>query len=147
MKLTAFALALVFAATLVLMNLPAPTQASVKDDTPLADQMLEIQGILKKIRRSVRKPEQNEESLQLANDLVKGMLASRLMPPPMLEKIPADQKDAFRAGYRKMMAETAKMVLDLEIAILDGDNDKAQELYKQIADMEEKGHAKYTEGG
>ncbi len=140
---------LVLSGVFMLMLVPTPRSEIVRaaeDDTPLADLMLEAQGTLKKLRRSVRKEDKRDESLELTDQLLKVTLASRLLAPPMIEKVPEAEKAAFVTAYRKMMLDVARATLDLETAVLDGDLEKAQELYKKIADMEDPGHEKFTEG-
>ena len=58
-------------------------------------------------------------------------------------------KAAFEAGFRKAMLETAKLSIELEMAILDGKSAEAKALVKKIHDSEETGHALFQaeEGG
>jgi hypothetical protein len=58
-------------------------------------------------------------------------------------------KAAFEAGFRKAMLETAKLSIELEMAILDGKSAEAKALVKKIHDSEEAGHALFQaeEGG
>jgi hypothetical protein len=58
-------------------------------------------------------------------------------------------KAAFEAAYRRKMIETAKVAIDLELAILDGKADAAKALVAKLHDLEESGHEvfKSDEGG
>ena len=58
-------------------------------------------------------------------------------------------KAAFEAAFRRKMIETAKVAIDLELAILDGKADAAKALVAKLHDLEESGHEvfKADEGG
>jgi hypothetical protein len=58
-------------------------------------------------------------------------------------------KAAFEAAYRRKMIETAKVAIELELAILDGKADAAKALVAKLHALEESGHEvfKADEGG
>jgi len=131
---------------------PAPAAAQeekekkVADlDTELSKQMEVIDSGMKKLRRSLRKPESNKESLETIEKVHAAAVKSKDMTPAMAAKIPEAQRAEWVAGYKKAMEATIKTIEEMRDAVKDGKNDKAQEIYKTIKTQEDKGHEKYTE--
>ena len=153
-KLNAFALPLV-AAALVSGVLSSPRVAAAQDeekksevkdlDTQLAKQMEVIDESLKKLRRTLRKPDSNPDSLVLIEKLEKACIASKDLVPAMAEKVPEAERAKWVEAYKKDMDATIKTVGEMKAAVKANNNDKANELYKTLKQQEEKGHEKYTE--
>jgi len=121
-------------------------EKKVKDlDTELAKQMEVIDGGMKKLRRSLRKPESNKESLETIEKVHAAAVKSKDMTPAMAAKIPEAKRAEWVAAYKKDMEALIKTVEEMRDAVKDNKNDKAQELYKTIKTQEDKGHEKYTE--
>ena len=116
-----------------------------KTKTGLDDQMENIDEAMSKLRRTIRKAELNNDSLKLLTDLQQAAVACKAMVPAKAAKLPESQRAPFIAAYRKDMAELVISLSQMEIAILNGDNTKAQDIYKQLKTMEDKGHDKYKE--
>jgi len=118
----------------------------VKDlDTPLAKQMEIIEDGMKKLRRTLRKPESNAESIELIEKVEKAAKASKDLVPARAEKVPEAERAKFVEAYKKDMETTIKTLGEMKAAVKESKNDKAQELYKTIKTQEDKGHEKYTE--
>ena len=114
-------------------------------DTELAKQMEVIDSGMKKLRRSLRKPESNKESLETIEKVHAAAVKSKDMTPAMAAKIPEAKRAEWVAAYKKDMEAMIKTVEEMRDAVKDNKNDKAQELYKTIKTQEDKGHEKYTE--
>jgi hypothetical protein len=135
------------------LNAAAPAAAAEAEkkktaasDTELAKQMEIIDEGMKKLRRSLRQPEQNAESLEMIGKMQAATVASKGMVPVMAKGINNEAERAkFVAAYRKDMAAMLAEIAQLEIALLDGDNKKAQELHKSLSDREDSGHEKFTQ--
>ena len=131
---------------------PAPAAAQeekekkVADlDTELAKQMEVIDGGMKKLRRSLRKPESNKESLETIEKVHAAAVKSKDMTPAMAAKIPEAKRAEWVAAYKKDMDAFIKSVGEMKAAVQAGQNDKAQDVYKTLKTQEDKGHEKYTE--
>jgi indole-3-glycerol phosphate synthase len=111
----------------------------------LSNTMSDIDDAMKKLRRDLRKPEKNEESLQLIAEIEKNMLACKSMTPTKAQKIPEADRAKFVTAYRKEMAGVISTFCQMEQALLDGDNAKAQALYKTITTTEDKDHDRFME--
>lgn len=121
-------------------------EKKVKDlDTELAKQMEVIDESMKKLRRSLRKPESNAESLQLIEKMEAAANKSKDLIPAMAAKIPEAERAKWVENYKKDMETFIKTVGEMKAAVKDNKNDKAQELYKTLKTQEDKGHEKYTE--
>lgn len=131
------------------LNAAAPAADAAKrtpvTDTELAKQMEIIDEGMKKLRRSLRQPEQNAESLEMIAKMQAATVASKGMVPVMAKSVPEAERAKFIAAYRKDMAAMLAEIAQLEIALLDGDNKKAQELHKSLSDREDSGHEKFTQ--
>jgi soluble cytochrome b562 len=100
---------------------------------------------LKKLRRTLRKPDTNKESLEIINQVQAAAVASKALTPAKAAKMPEAERQKFVAGYRKDMAAMIVQLLNMEIAVLDGNNDKANEIHKSMKQIEDEGHKKYEE--
>ena len=123
----------------------AKTAGAKTTDTELAKQMEIIDEGLKKLRRSLRKPDTNKESLETISQVQAAAVASKALTPAKAAKLPDAERQKFVAAYRKDMAAMIVQLLNMEIAVLEGNNDKAMEIHKKMKDIEDEGHKKYEE--
>ena len=154
-KLNVFVLPVVAAALAAgLFAMPAVAVAQEKDDekstvkdldTELAKQMEIMDESMKKLRRTLRKAESNADSLVLIEKLEKACVASKDLVPAMASKIPEAERAKWVEAYKKDMEATIKTVGEMKAAVKANNNDKANELYKTLKQLEDKGHEKYTE--
>ena len=88
------------------------------------------------------------QRLQMAAIGAKGGVGSLRMTDAASKQYGGD-KAAFEAAYRRKMIETAKVAIDIELAVLDGKADAAKALVAKLHDLEESGHEvfKAEEGG
>lgn len=114
-------------------------------DTELAKQMEVMDKGLKKLRRSLRKPESNADSLKTIEAVHKAAVKSKDMVPTMAAKMPEADRAKFVEGYKKEMEAVIKNLEAMQAAVKENKNDKAQELYTALKKQEDKGHEKYTE--
>jgi len=126
-----------------LIAAPSLRAAEEKKDTELQKRMEEIESGLKKLRRTLRKPEENAESLKTIGQVKAAMEASKKLPPAMAASLPEAERAKFIESYKKdidaVIAEMGKM----EKAVKDGKNADAQAVLKKLSEMEEAGHEKY----
>ena len=123
----------------------ASKAADTSADTELAKQMEVIDEGLKKLRRTLRKPDSNKESLETITQIQAAAVASKGMTPAKAAKLPEAERQKFVAAYRKDMAAMIVQLLNMEIAVLEGNNDKANEIHKSMKQIEDEGHKKYEE--
>ena len=123
----------------------AADKAKASTDTELAKQMEIIDEGLKKLRRTLRKPDQNKDSLEIINQIQAAAVACKALPPAKAAKLPEAERQKFVMAYRKDMAAMIVQLLNMEIAVLEGNNDKANEIHKGMKKIEDEGHEKYEE--
>jgi soluble cytochrome b562 len=130
----------------VLAVVPSTTRyAFAAEDTELAKQMEVMDDDLKKLRKSVKEATQNKETLETITKLQAATVASKGLTPAKAAQVPEADRAKFVTGYRKDMITLLKHLGDIEIAVLDGDNAKAEELFKGMKKMEDDGHEKYSD--
>lgn len=114
-------------------------------DTELAKQMEVMDSGMKKLRRSLRKPESNKESLETIEKVLAAAVKSKDMTPAMAAKIPEAKRAEWVAAFKKDMDATIKTIEEMRDAVKNGKNDEAVKLHATIKKQEDKGHEKYTE--
>src|SRR5437764_9299472 len=70
----------------------------------LRNQMEDMDDDFKKLKRTVRKAEQNEQSLKLLTAIQERMVKCKEMTPERLAKIPEADRAKFMKDYRREMA-------------------------------------------
>jgi translation initiation factor 2B subunit (eIF-2B alpha/beta/delta family) len=123
---------------------PKKTEEKVKK-SELNNQMEDMDDAMKKLRRSIRKADQNEASLKLLAEIQEKAVACKSMTPTKTEKLPEADRAKFVLAYRKEMAAVIIDLCQMEQALLDGDNAKAQEIYKAIGVREDKDHDQFMQ--
>ncbi len=140
-------LAAVLLAPVTLNQMQSSAQAQDAGKDALHEAMSTIDRNLRLLRRSLRDKNKNAESLELIAKMQEAVVVSKSAIPPRAAKVAESERAAFLTGYRREMAELLALTAQLELAVLAGDNDKAQELYEKIKATEEPGHQKYAEEG
>lgn len=145
------AAALVFALGFLTQRGLTPSGATASEHeevhSALDEQMEVLDKGMKKLRRSLRKDDELEASLAIVVEMQKAALDSKSETPPMIDKISEGDRASFAIGYRKEMANLVRTLLDMEIALLDGDSDKAQSIYESLKEIKKVGHEHYTQEG
>jgi hypothetical protein len=146
LKIAGLALVALFAVAAPLAPLchRAAAEEKVKK-TELNSEMEDIDEAMKKLKRTLRKADQNAESLKLIAEVEQKMILGKSMTPLKTEKIPEADRAKFVAAYRKEMAGTIIDLLQMEQAVLDGDNSKAVEIWKSINDRSDKAHDQFMQ--
>ena len=130
----------------VLLAAPAVTRlASAAEDTELAKQMEQMDDEMKKLRKSLKDPAANAASLEALTKLQELTVASKSLVPTKAAALPEAEKAKFVAAYRKDMAGLLAAYAQIEVAVLDGENAKAEELFKGLKKIEDDGHEKYSD--
>ena len=119
--------------------------ALAAEDTELAKHMEEIQDNLKKLRKTVKDPAQNKESLEALTKIQAATVASKALPPKKAESKPEAERAKYIAAYRKDMVALLNHLGKIEVALLDNDNAKAEELFKGLKKVEDDGHEKFSD--
>ncbi|HWE93053.1 MAG TPA: cytochrome b562 [Tepidisphaeraceae bacterium] len=116
-----------------------------KQKTELHKQMESIDEGMKKLRRSLRKKEANAESLETIARIEDAAIACKKMSPSKTATLPESQRQEFVDKYRHDMANVIATFYQMEVAVLEGNNDKALEIHKSLKGLEEDGHDKFMQ--
>jgi hypothetical protein len=148
-SLLVLATAAAFALPLASISRRAMAEEPKKEEkvqkSELNNQMEDMDEIFKKLRRSIRKSDQNEQSLKLIQEIQTKAVACKDMVPTKAAKVPEADRAKFVTAYRKEMAAVIIDMCQMEQALLDGDNAKAQEIYKAIGEREDKDHDQFMQ--
>jgi hypothetical protein len=124
----------------------APSRATADDAaqaSPLHKQMEILQDAVKQLRRQVKDPARNPQSLELVVQMQTSVILAKTYVPPLAQTLPEEKRPEFLMGYRKKMIELADALLELELALLDGKNAQAEELLKKSLELRFKGHQQF----
>jgi len=113
----------------------APTTQSTMER-----EMQLIEKPYKQLQRYVKDPKKNEKSLALVTEMQIHTILSKAIVPKVPDSVPADQRAKYISDYRAMMANMVREELDLEDALIEGNQAKAVESMKSLHDIEEQGH-------
>lgn len=136
----ALAVLAVAAAALIAPIVPA---LDGEAENELHERMEKIEDSMRFLRRSLRKPEQDQETLRVLQEAESEALVCKTLVPTRAAG-EAD-RDAFLVAFRSDMCSFIQQLLEVERAVLAGDHEKAQELYKDIKRFEKSSHEKYQE--
>lgn len=116
-----------------------PVQA---DDTPLAEQMDAMNDAYKSMRRL----DDLSKGPELARTAQDAMVKAISELPAMVKEMPdGPEKAKASAQYRIMMGQLISTLAELELAFLDGDKDKVDEIIGKMRDSKKEGHDKFME--
>lgn len=113
-----------------------------EDETPLAEQMEDVSGALK----GLRKADGFAAKAELARKGQAACIKALQFLPVMFEGI-KDEKEKTRvtADYRRMMGMMLSGLAELELAFLAEDEDKADEVVDKLKDLKKEAHNAYVE--
>lgn len=117
----------------------APVSAD-EDETPLSEQMDELSGSLKRLRRA----ESVDEKVALIHNAQGAVVKGLSFLPSGFEKV-KDAKELAKmtAGYKKMTGQLFVLLCELEEAVLAEDEEKYDEVYDKLKDIKKEGHRTY----
>ncbi len=120
---------------------------AARADDALHEHMEAIENSVKRLRRSLRDPEQLPASLTLVGQMQADTLACKGEKPHAPENVTGEALEEYHTAYRRMMVDFLAAQLELEAALLDGDKAKADAAFSKVRDFEETGHERFTSDG
>ena len=121
-------------------GLLASASALAEPEQGLGREMQAMGGDFKVLSQQINDAPSNPSSLKLVDDLEHHTLAAKGMTPPLVARAPEADRAKMLAKYRGEIAQLLQQELDLEQALLNGDNAKAADLLNKIHDTERQGH-------
>jgi hypothetical protein len=101
----------------------------------------------RRLQSTVKDKSQNAASLDAIQAFEAAAVASKSAVPPMVARLPEDQRQPQLMKYRQMMVNLLIEAVDLEDMILAGDNAKAAEHLTAMDDLQKRGHADFRPAG
>ena len=119
----------------------APVAAD-EDETPLAEQMETVSGSMKKLRKA----DGFEAKAALIREAQAACIKSMEYLPAMFKDIKdAKEKAKATADFKRLMGLTLAGLGELELAFLNEDEEKADEVIDKLKDLKKEGHNAYIE--
>jgi len=116
-----------------------------EETTELHRKMEQIGEIVSSLRKQLKDPAQNADSLQKVVQLEKLTLECKELQPALLAKIPAAEQAEFLFNYRKEMVRMMTELMTLELLIAEGKNEEASKQYRDVIRVKYSGHEKFQE--
>ncbi len=135
------------AAVAVLTLTTITTQVARADDkpkTPLAEQMSGMSKDLKALRKIVNDPAQKDAAVNLAKDMEEHAMKAKGFEPSSAKDVPAADKDAFVADYKKQMDGLIADMQKLEADLSAGNTADASAMLDTLGNDRRTGHKKFN---
>ena len=117
-----------------------PARKPPAEETELGKVMEKLNGAWRKLRRQAADPASNAASLELVAVIKAGAEKALAFSPARVEDVPAAGREKFVQDYQRGMKDFLLQVGKLEAAFQAGDNAAAQELVRQIGDLQKEAH-------
>ncbi len=136
------ALAFAMPSVCLLSSVAAPgTSSRVDDDTPLGERMSRINKHMKALRKQLKDPASNADSLARVLEMQTLALEAKAFDPVRIKAVQGDEAThKFRVDYRKGMHDMLTKLFALELAFLEGDADMARTAYRALGKTKSPSH-------
>lgn len=134
---------LTFACALFALALLAPFAHGLLAEgtkAPIKPQMGILRDGLKAVAKDLADPSKYETTLTTVLKMQDAAQLAKTGEPPATAKRAEDARDTFVKDYRKTMITLQKHLLDLEVALLEGDSITAKEFARRAAAVRNHGH-------
>jgi len=116
-----------------------------KGASPLEDEMIAANKVMKGLRTQITDSSKNASSLQMIEQMQKHFLNAKGMEPLRAKKVSESERPKFISEYRKSMVMLMGEMLKMEQAVLDGKNEDAATILKSLTKIKADGHEKFQE--
>tara|TARA_Y100000588_G_scaffold16491_1_gene17340 strand:- start:2952 stop:3419 length:468 start_codon:yes stop_codon:yes gene_type:complete len=97
----------------------------------------------RKVRKQIVDPAQNTSSVQLLQAIQLEVTRGIVIVPDRVSEIPVNEQGRFVLSYKRKMVEFLTILLDIESALLNGDNSLAQQQFGKLYQMKKEGHREF----
>ena len=97
----------------------------------------------RKVRKQIIDPAQNTSSVQLLQAIQLEVTKGIAIAPDRVSEIPVNEQGRFVLSYKRKMVEFLTILLDIESALLNGDNSLAQQQFGKLYQMKKEGHREF----
>lgn len=124
------------------MMLSLPVMAE-EPETALGKQMEAMNDAYKAMRRET----DPAKGAALAREAQDAIVKAIVETPELVKGMPEADQPKAKAEFRKMMGQLIVTLADMELAFLNNDMPKVQEIVKALRDSKKTGHDKFMEEG
>lgn len=150
-KLTLSLLALLLLTPFPLSALSQPVSASQEpeeheeheDEGPLAEAMEDIKHNMRALRKTLGDPEKAEEGMQHATGMRNAALQALPHCPEAPQGLSKAEQVKWRVGFQRKLLAVCDGTLRLELALAEGRQEDAKEIYKDLGGIKKEGHDTY----
>lgn len=122
---------------------PVHIRAADEPETELGTKMDKMGSAFRALRRQVKDPAKNADSLAKLATIKENAAASLKLEPAKTATLPSAEQKKFVADYQAKMKEFIGLVDKLEAALKANNNAEAEKLLGAMADAQKKGHADF----
>ena len=133
-----FALAL--AAAVAGSSLVTGTVALADDHEKMEEAMDVINTGHKKLKKSVTVAAENKASIGMLREMMQSAMVAKTLTPERAGQTPEAQRAKFIAEYQKAMNGLILDLINIENALLDGNNAEAEKLVKKLDQVKKTSH-------
>ena len=127
-----------------LLVAPVHLQAAEKEpETELGNKMDAMGSAFRALRRQIKDPSKNADSLAKLATIKENAQASMKLEPAKTATVPAGDRKKFVSDYQARMKEFIALTDKVEKALKANDNAEAEKLLGAMADAQKKGHADF----
>ncbi|MDA0667805.1 MAG: cytochrome b562 [Planctomycetota bacterium] len=120
-----------------------PEEHEHEEEGPLAEAMEQIKDNMRALRKTLSDPEKAAEGMKYAE----GMRNSALEAMPYCPEAPAGLSELeqvkWRVDFQRKLLAVADGTLRLELALAEGKQEDAKEIYKTLGGIKKEGHDTY----
>lgn len=118
-------------------------EVAVEEEDPLDESMMQLKGGTRALRGLMARGDV-EGCLRVVSNMQAATIVAKGETPHTAEEQPEDGREAFIADYRRTMLTLLEHLISLERAMLDGDMEAAETIFKEsVRPMEKQGHQRF----
>ncbi len=129
---------------LVPLFLRGSQEPSGTEETELARHMQAIEDQVKSLRKCLREEGGQAAALEALAELERESLYCKGLVPAAAAALPEAERAAFTRAYRRAMVDFLALQLELEAALLDGNEESAKGAFDRLRAMEDSSHERFA---
>ena len=116
-----------------------------EEHSPLEERMHAMEDSIRALRRSLKDPTKQADSLALLAKLEADIVVAKGETPRLAAKVPEAERAKFLVDFRLEMIAMLEHALAVEKAVLAGTPEAVQAAFEKLRGLEDPAHARFTE--
>lgn len=121
----------------------ASAPASAPADDEIHEAMEELQSGMRTLRKGLGDPAKKDDTIALLQGMQRHASTAMLSEPHAPKDKSGKDLALWYCGYRKQLVRVLDTLIDVEMAVHEGDAEKAKAAYKSLGQMKKAGHDEY----